>query len=69
LVIACVDQPVVGCDRVFDYSSIILLELYILPVRVYLPKWDAPGQVVEIGTHEELLKQGGYYTRLYSMLA
>jgi subfamily B ATP-binding cassette protein MsbA len=25
------------------------------------------GQVVEIGTHEELLKQGGYYSRLYSM--
>ena len=76
LVIACVDKPVVDCDRVFDYSSIILLqqiaglwstvtavckslfvdaltwvysiylqsavELYILPVRVYLPKWDAP---------------------------
>jgi hypothetical protein len=42
LAIACVDKPLVGCDRVFDYSSIILLELYILPVRVYLPKWDAP---------------------------
>lgn len=25
------------------------------------------GHVVEIGTHEELLKQGGYYTRLYLM--
>ncbi len=25
------------------------------------------GRVVEIATHEELLKQGGYYTRLYSM--
>ncbi len=25
------------------------------------------GRVVEIATHEELLKQGGYYTRFYSM--
>jgi subfamily B ATP-binding cassette protein MsbA len=25
------------------------------------------GQVVEIGTHHELIKQGGYYTRLYAM--
>jgi len=25
------------------------------------------GQVVEIGTHEELLKQGGHYNRLYTM--
>jgi subfamily B ATP-binding cassette protein MsbA len=25
------------------------------------------GKVVEIGNHEELLKKGGYYTRLYSM--
>ncbi|WP_293334895.1 ABC transporter ATP-binding protein [Microcoleus sp. CAWBG58] len=25
------------------------------------------GQVVEIGSHEELLAKGGYYTRLYSM--
>ncbi len=25
------------------------------------------GRVVEIATHEEQLKQGGYYTRLYSM--
>lgn len=25
------------------------------------------GHVVEIGTHEELLKEGGYYTRLYLM--
>jgi phosphate transport system permease protein len=34
-VIACVDKTFLVCDRVFDYS-------YILPVRVYLPKWDAP---------------------------
>lgn len=25
------------------------------------------GKVVEIGTHEELVKKGGYYTRLYAM--
>ena len=25
------------------------------------------GQIVEIGTHEELLKQGGYYSRVYNM--
>jgi hypothetical protein len=34
-VIACVDKTFLVCDRVFDYS-------YILPIRVYLPKWDAP---------------------------
>jgi subfamily B ATP-binding cassette protein MsbA len=25
------------------------------------------GQVLEIGTHKELLQKGGYYSRVYSM--
>jgi hypothetical protein len=41
-VIAYVDKTFLVCDRVFGYSSIVLLEVYILPVRVYLPNWDAP---------------------------
>ena len=41
-VIACVAKTFLVGDRAFDYSSIVLLELYILPVQVYLPKWDAP---------------------------
>jgi hypothetical protein len=37
-VIAYVDKTFLVCDRVFGYSSIVLLEVYILPVRVYLAK-------------------------------